>query len=81
MSRFSFVRRYLLLLSAVGSMVGVGVTGLVTVCHADPGQNTVEVGKAAPDITMTGIDGKDFKLSEITGSGKNVALMFSRAHW
>ena len=39
------------------------------------------VGKPAPDITLTGIDGKPFKLSEITSSGKNVALMFSRAHW
>ena len=41
----------------------------------------VEVGKAAPDFTMTGVDGKDFKLSDVTSSGKNVALMFSRAHW
>ena len=40
-----------------------------------------QVGQPAPDITMTGIDGKEFKLSEITGSGKNVALIFSRAHW
>ena len=44
-------------------------------------EEKVEIGKPAPDITLTGIDGKDFKLSDITGSGKNVALMFSRAHW
>ena len=38
-------------------------------------------GTDAPDIILTGIDGKEFKLSDVTGSGKNVALMFSRAHW
>jgi len=41
----------------------------------------VKVGQSAPDITLTGIDGKQFKLSDVTGSGKNVALIFSRAHW
>ena len=41
----------------------------------------ITIGKAAPDITLTGIDGKQFKLSEKTSAGKNVALMFSRAHW
>ena len=34
---------------------------LGVVCLAE---ETVEVGKAAPDITLTGIDGKQFKLSE-----------------
>ncbi len=38
-------------------------------------------GADAPDITLTGIDGKEFQLSDVTKSGKNVALMFSRAHW
>lgn len=41
----------------------------------------VIVGKSAPDFTVTGIDGKQFKLSDKTKAGKNVALMFSRAHW
>lgn len=41
----------------------------------------VVVGKPAPDFSVTGIDGKSFKLSDKTGAGKNVALMFSRAHW
>ncbi|MFK8115301.1 MAG: hypothetical protein AB8B91_24085 [Rubripirellula sp.] len=50
---------------------------LSTVCSAED----VAKGQPAPDITVTGIDGKEFQLSEITGSGKNVALMFSRAHW
>ena len=54
---------------------------LGAVCTADEAPVAVAVGKPAPDITVTGIDGKPFKLSEITSSGKNVALMFSRAHW
>ena len=41
----------------------------------------VAVDKAAPDFTVTGIDGKQFKLSDIAKRGKNVALMFSRANW
>jgi hypothetical protein len=41
----------------------------------------VQVGRAAPDFSVTGIDGKAFKLSDKTKAGKNVALMFSRAHW
>jgi hypothetical protein len=41
----------------------------------------LQVGAEAPDITLTGIDGKEFQLSDVTKSGKNVALMFSRAHW
>jgi uncharacterized Rossmann fold enzyme len=48
---------------------------------ADEKVATVAVGKTAPDITMTGIDGKEMKLSDVTSRGKNVALMFSRAHW
>lgn len=41
----------------------------------------VEVGGKAPDFTSTGIDGKDFKLSDKMGKDKNIVLMFSRAHW
>lgn len=41
----------------------------------------LKVGMKAPDIVLTGIDGKTFRLSEIIASGKNVALMFDRAHW
>lgn len=41
----------------------------------------LKVGMQAPDMTLTGIDGESFKLSDITARGKNVALMFSRAHW
>lgn len=43
---------------------------------------SVEVGKPAPDFTVTGIDGKTFKLSDKLKDGdKNIALMFSRANW
>ena len=41
----------------------------------------VEIGKPAIDFTVTGIDGKEFKLSDRMGKDKNIVLMFSRAHW
>lgn len=42
----------------------------------------VEVGKPAPDFTVTGIDGKTFKLSDkLKAADKNIVLMFNRAHW
>ena len=41
----------------------------------------VEVGKKAPDFTVTGIDGKKFKLSDRLGKEKHIVLMFSRASW
>lgn len=42
----------------------------------------VRVGQPAPDFTVTGIDGKTFKLSDKLDKGKkNVCLMFSRANW
>lgn len=44
--------------------------------------NTVTVGKRAPDFVATGIDGKQFKLSEkLDGDDKNIVLLFSRGHW
>lgn len=49
--------------------------------HAVAQEEKVEVGKPAPDFTVTGIDGKTFKLSDKTGRGKNIVLMFDRAHW
>lgn len=39
------------------------------------------VSAPAPDFSMTGIDGKEVKLSQLTAEGKNIVLMFSRAHW
>jgi hypothetical protein len=52
---------------------------LGAVCFADDAPPAI--GKPAPDFTVTGIDGKQFKLSEKTASGKNIVLMFDRAHW
>lgn len=41
----------------------------------------VQVGKPAPDFEVTGIDGKPIKLSGLTAKGKNVVVLFDRAHW
>lgn len=61
------------------SMITVGcLLLLATVCSAE---DQVAVGQPAPDFTVTGIDGSEFKLSDVTADGKHVALMFSRAHW
>ena len=49
-------------------------------CAQDAG-SPVTVGKRAPDFTVTGIDGESFRLSDRIKAGKNVALMFDRAHW
>lgn len=54
---------------------------LTAVCPAAEDEIEVAVGKPAPDITLTGIDGEQFKLSQIFKGGKRVGLMFSRAHW
>ncbi len=44
--------------------------------------NTVTIGKPAPDFVVTGIDGKQFKLSEkLSRNEKNIVLLFSRGHW
>ena len=51
------------------------------VAIADEVAKKAAVGKPAPDFTVTGIDGNEFKLSQKTAPGKNVVLMFSRAHW
>ena len=54
---------------------------LLLFCAVSQAQGTAEVGKPAPDFSVTGIDGKDLKLSEVTASGKNVVLIFDRASW
>lgn len=41
----------------------------------------LEIGSAAPDFVVTGIDGKEFKVLEKLGQGKNLVILFSRAHW
>ena len=55
---------------------------LLSVSHVAADEVKVEVGRKAPDFTATGLDGKQFKLSDKLNKGKtNVALMFSRANW
>lgn len=42
----------------------------------------VEPGKAAPDFTATGEDGKPFRFSEFAKEREsNIVLVFSRADW
>ena len=54
---------------------------LTTAALADDSK-PLEIGDKAPDFVVTGIDGKEFKLSERLSSGEgNVVLLFSRAHW
>jgi peroxiredoxin len=61
--------------------MAAGVMLMTAGVYAQDAANNVAVGQPAPDFTVTGIDGKSFKLSDKTKAGKNVALMFSRAHW
>lgn len=61
--------------------LAIGLVLCVMSAAADEPAKVVAVGKPAPDITMTGVDGKEFKLSDVAKRGKNTALMFSRANW
>jgi AhpC/TSA family len=62
--------------------LAIAFLGCASLCMAaDDSAEKVEVGKKAPDFVMTGIDGKQYKLSDKLGKEKNVVLMFSRAHW
>ncbi len=63
-------------------LTGCCVLAITCIVAADEAPPKVEVGKPAPDFTVTGIDGKTFKLSDKLKSGeKNIVLMFSRASW
>ena len=53
---------------------------MAAVCLGDE-SSKAELGKPAPDFSVTGIDGKQLKLSELTSKGNNVVLLFDRAHW
>jgi hypothetical protein len=55
--------------------------GSSATCVAADGDGKVAVGKKAPDFVMTGIDGREFKLTDKIGKDKNIVLMFSRANW
>ena len=57
----------------------LAVTTMVRAQDAIPGP--IKIGQPAPDFAVTGIDGKSIKLSELTAKGKNVVLLFDRAHW
>lgn len=61
--------------------LAIGAILLASPALADEPAKVVAVDKPAPEITMTGIDGKELKLSDVAKRGKNTALMFSRANW
>ena len=63
------------------SVLAIAAIGFATTVVADEAA-TVRTGQPAPDFTVTGIDGKTFKLSDKLKAGDtNIALMFSRANW
>jgi hypothetical protein len=61
--------------------IGSFLLVLGNVCLADEAIKQAALGKLATDFTATGIDGKEFTLSQKVAGGKNIVLMFSRAHW
>ena len=47
--------------------------------HAAEAPAAVKVGDKAPDFTLTNSSDKEVSLSDY--EGKNIVLIFSRAHW
>lgn len=62
-------------------MIGASLMLVSSLSFAADPAPTATLDKPAPNFVATGIDGKEFKLSEKTATGKNIVLMFSRAHW
>ena len=54
--------------------------GAVAAAEDPPAAPSITVGKPAPDFTVTGPDGKDFKLSDFRGKS-HLVIVFGRAHW
>ena len=49
---------------------------------ADEKPQLLEVGKQAPNFSVTGVDGKSVELkNRLEGGKRNVVLIFSRANW
>jgi len=64
----------------IGDTVQQSGKGTVAAASQSPAKRLAE-GDAAPDASFIGLNGKAFRLSELTDRGKNVVLVFSRAHW
>ncbi|WP_161604665.1 redoxin domain-containing protein [Roseiconus nitratireducens] len=68
-------------------MIKIGYSALfamlmaVAVCSADqpPGFQTLEIGDAAPDFTLPGIDGRDWSLDDFS-DGKILVVYFTSNH-
>ena len=56
----------------------VVAAALVSLAFAG-GASAIEVGEKAPDFTLTGVDGKPVKLSELTAKGPVVLYTFIAA--
>jgi len=56
----------------------VVAAALVSLAFAS-GASALEVGDKAPDFTLTGVDGKPVKLSDLTGKGPVVLYTFIAA--
>lgn len=41
----------------------------------------IVVGQPAPDFSMTDVNGDLVRLSSLIADGKNIVLIFDRAHW
>lgn len=64
----------------IGGTVQQSGKGTVAAASQAPAKRLAE-GDSAPDASFIGLNGKAFRLSELTDRGKNVVLVFSRAHW
>ena len=59
----------------------ISILGLMNLSNLSAAEDpaAVKVGDKAPNFTLTSADEKSVSLSDF--EGKNVVLVFSRAHW
>jgi len=66
---------------ALTTLICLWPAGFVFASEITEQAGPLAVGDTAPDATFTGIDGKEFKISEILDGGKHLVLIPSRGHW